>query len=494
MRRVCGVLAMGLIGLACVVPVSGQDTVVPGDVPGSAAVSATGDESADAAQNIPGMAEFREAMRLFVAGDEPGAMAKLEEFNATQEIKTPAKIRLASFALQNREIPLARRLFDEVTRELPDAPEPYVILADLNRVSGNLTEANLLYAKGLELADALADVPRAKQSQVQVHTGLAMLASSRDDFAELRRQADALLAIDAENVAGLSFLSNCLFEDGDVDGSLAKLEEVKKVSPDALVSPKITLAMSFQNKGDQESAQKWMIEAIKEDMRSIPVRLAAAEWAMQTNQIAQAVEQLDIALQLDEKSVEAQHARGLAAMVQKDYAKAEEFFTKACELAEGNPLLTNDLVLALVMQNDPLKKQKAAGLAQANIQAHPNQAEALGTMGWVLSRNGQSERAEQCLSQACGSGMRVSANVLYYLARVLVDRGRKAESLMVLNTPLLQQSKFYLMKADADALRTVLEKDPTLRQPSATAAPATAAPTTATPTTAAPTTAAPAQP
>ena len=466
-RCFSGTLALAAVVVffhSCSLPA--QDTVptaapVGGDVP----VSTEADTLAQPeAVDIPGFPLFEEGVKLFAAGDEAGALAKLEEFNTLQEVKTPPKVRLATLALQGGDPGMAQRLFDESTRDYPDAPEPYVILGNLDRASGRLVGASLLFARGLELADTLGDAARAKQSKIQVHTGLAQLATTREDFVALRHEAEAILAMDSESIAGLSFMANCLFEEGDVDGTLARLEEVKKLAPDAVISPKVTLALSFQNKGDAANAQKWMVEAVKEDLRSIPIRLAAADWAMQAGQIKQAAEQLDIALQLDAKSVVALHARGVAALIQKDYAKAEEFLSKADELGDGNPMLRNDLILALAMQNDPVKKQDAVGMAQANVQGHPNQAEAVGTFGWVLSRYGQSERAEQLLGQACSSGMPISENTLYFFARVLVDRGKKAESLMVLNTPAMKNSKFYIMKADADSLRTTLESDPTLRR------------------------------
>ncbi|MDD3469898.1 MAG: tetratricopeptide repeat protein [Thermoguttaceae bacterium] len=425
----------------------------------------------------PNAAIMQEALQLFMQGDEAGAIAKADAYNQTQEVKIPSKVRIAVLALQLRNTTKARQLFHEVLKDEPTTPEPYIILADWNRGQGNLIEAQLLYEKGLSLVATQEDNSRTKNSKIQALTGLAQIANTLDDFVALRSDADQLLAIDAENVAGLISLSTCLFESGDLEGSLAKLEEVKKVAPEALISPKVTISRSFQNKDDLDSARKWMIDAIKEDPKNVQIRLAAADWALQTNQLKQAVDQLDVALKLDPKSVDAIHARGITAMVQKEYSKAEALFRQADELSAGNPILRNDLVLSLAMQDDSLKKQEAVSMAQTNGQAHPNQAEAVGTFGWTLSRLGQSESAEKALSQACMSGSRVSENTWYFFARVMVDRGKKAQALEILNLPIIKDSKFFVMKADADELRTTLEKDPTLQKsavmvPAASATPA----------------------
>ncbi len=459
-----------------------QEASTPTAETGVGTAAVVSEESAD-----PNAAIMQEALQLFVQGDEAGAMAKADAYNATQEVKIPSKVRLAVLALQLRNTAKARQLFREVLKDDPTVPEPYIILADWNRGQGNLIEAQLLYEKGLSLAASQTDDARSKNSKIQALTGLAQIANNLDDFAALKNHADQLLAIDAENVAGLISLSTCLFEAGDVDGSLAKLEEVKKVAPDSLISPKVTISRSFQNKDDTDSARKWMIDAIKEDPKNVQIRLAAADWALQTNQLKQAIDQLDVALKLDPKSVDAIHARGIAAMVQKEYIKAEELFRQADELSSGSPILRNDLILSLAMQDDSLKKQEAVSMAQTNGQAHPNQAEAVGTFGWTLSRLGQSESAEKALSQACMSGSRVSENTWYFFARVMVDRGKKSQALEILNLPMIKDSKFFVMKTDADELRATLEKDPTLQKPTTgvpavtPATPATAAPASATP-------------
>ena len=172
-----------------------QEATTPTAETGVGTAAVVSEESAD-----PNAVIMQEASQLFIQGDEAGAMAKADAYNATQEVKIPSKIRLAVLALQLRNMAKARQLFREVLKDDPTVPEPYIILADWNRGQGNLIEAQLLYEKGLSLAASQTDDARSKNSKIQALTGLAQIANNLDDFAALKNRADQLLAICAKPV------------------------------------------------------------------------------------------------------------------------------------------------------------------------------------------------------------------------------------------------------------------------------------------------------
>ena len=62
--------------------------------------------------------------------------------------------------------------------------------------------------------------------------------------------------------------------------------------------------------------------------------------------------------------------RGLVALWEKDWPTAESNFQKVIYEAPTDFVATNNLALALVEQNDPVKKNKALICAQNNYKVH----------------------------------------------------------------------------------------------------------------------------
>lgn len=82
--------------------------------------------------------------------------------------------------------------------------------------------------------------------------------------------------------------------------------------------------------------------------------------------------------------------------------------------------------LALVEQIEGAKRRRGLELAQINARLYPNSGAALSTLGRAYHRHGRLEEAGQTLRSALitGSG---SSDTAYYLAQVVLDRGRPDE-------------------------------------------------------------------
>jgi Tfp pilus assembly protein PilF len=222
------------------------------------------------------------------------------------------------------------------------------------------------------------------------------------------------------------------------------------------VSPEAFLARFYWRTGDQDKAKKWMIAAINARPKELQTRLLAVQWAWETGQLSEAKKQAEAAIKLDPQSVDAQFFRGLVALFQKDYTTAEEYFQNAHLLSPKDFRISNGLALALIEQKAEEKKQRALEYAENNARQYPKAGEALSTYGWILYKLGRLDDAARVL-QGSVSGGSFSADTAYYLARVLVKRGREKDARQFLESALQSAAPFQ-NRDDAKSLLEELKK------------------------------------
>jgi Flp pilus assembly protein TadD len=105
----------------------------------------------------------------------------------------------------------------------------------------------------------------------------------------------------------------------------------------------------------------------------------------------------------------------------------------------------------LVNQDDEAKKRRGLEYAQIDVRVFPDQSEAFSTVGWALYRLGRIDEAEANLRKAA-TMPRPSPDTFYFLARTMVDRGRKDEAKMVLQVQALKSPVPFLMRKEAESL------------------------------------------
>ena len=77
----------------------------------------------------------------------------------------------------------------------------------------------------------------------------------------------------------------------------------------------------------------------------------------------------------------------------------------------------------LIEQEDAAKRSRGLQLADVNALQFPRSAEVAATLGWALYRAGRLDQAEQKL-RAAVTGGRTTADIAYFLASVLADKGQ----------------------------------------------------------------------
>lgn len=437
MSRV-GMILLAVLGVAC----SGKLAAAQ-----PAATAATGGNIV-APPKIP---ELEEAAKIFRSGDYDSALKILQAAGKKYPDLPPAQVIMAGLFAASNQGAMARGALEQAVTDTPNDPEAYQLLGEMAMRSRQVAEAALLFEKVAALTSSAKDAaPRIASFKRRALGGLAAVAEARRDWAGAQTQLEALLAAEPKNAAALQQLGRMLFMQKKEDLAVEKFREAAKLD-EALAGAEVTMAQLYQQEGDVKNAGKWMLEAIKANPRDAKTRVAAAQWSYEIDKLDQAEEQAKAAVQLDPDSFNGQLVRGLVALARKDYKTAQEFYEKAHLQAPGNFMATNNLAMALAGQEEESKRRLAVEYAQINSRVFPDQVEALATLGWTYYRAGRIDEAEASLRKASSLG-RATPDTLYFLARVMADRGRKEDAKMILESPVMKSPGAYLMRKEAEAL------------------------------------------
>jgi tetratricopeptide (TPR) repeat protein len=415
-----------------------------------------GNYAAPSASTTTHSQEVGDAIARFKDRDFDGALKLLKEAAKKDSNLPPAQmIMVELFAQAN--LPMGvRNALDRATFDSPDDPEAYIVMGDFALRERRITEAALLYQKARELASKFNKSRKRKELlEPRVLSGLATIEEIHENWAGAQMLLNAWLNLEPKNAETMQRLSRCLFLQKDAPGALAMLKRAAEADP-TMLTPEAVLGQLYQRVGDRKNATIWMTEAINAAPKDVKTRMAAAQWALEMGKMDDARTQIEAAMQLDPKSLDAKILCGIVALFDKDYSRAETYLVSAHNQSPGNFAASNSLALALVEQKDEAKKRSALEYAVANVQQNPKLAEAASTCGWVLYNLGKLDDAEKAFQTAI-SGGQISPSTAYYMARLSCDRGRKEQARRLLEIALKSTGPFAL-RQDAKALLEELQK------------------------------------
>mgnify|MGYP003758657427 CR=1 FL=1 len=436
--RSAGVVCLAVLGVACF------GEFAAAQPPAGPAPEGT----ATAAPKIP---ELAEAAKVFRSGDYDSALKMLQAAAKKYPELPPPQVVMAGWFAASSQGAMTRGALEQAVTDSPNDPEAYQLLGEMAMRSRQVAEAGLLFEKVAALTSGAKDpASRIASFKQRALGGLAAVAEARRDWVGAQTHLEALLAAEPKNAAALQQLGRMLFMQKKEDLAVEKFREAAKLD-EGLAGAEVTMAQLYQQEGDVKNAGKWMLEAIKANPRDAKTRVASAQWSYEIDKLDQAEEQAKAAVQLDPDSFNGQLVRGLVALARKDFKTAQEFYEKAHLQAPGNLTATNHLALALAGQEEESKRRLAVEYAQINARVFPDQVEALATLGWTYYRTNRIDEAEVALRKANSLG-RPTPDTLYFLARVMADRGRKEDAKMILESPIMKSPGAYLMRKEAEAL------------------------------------------
>jgi tetratricopeptide (TPR) repeat protein len=401
--------------------------------------------------------ELDKVIRIFQTGDYEQCLRILQAAGNKRSDLVPARLVLAKLFLEHNQVNQGRAALEQAAAESPAHPAIYLAFGGLALQEGRPTDARLHFDKALELARSGNWSEQLRQAfQGDAQDGLAGVAEHRRNWPAAANILSDRLKLTPQNGAARQRLGVALFHQGKRDQAAEELlrasRDDRKLEPASLL-----LARLYTEIGNRDHAAKWIEYGVEQDPKDPRLHLGQARWFVEQDRAAEGRRAVDIAAKLDPKSREVQWLQGLIAWSLKDYAAAERAFQALHLETPGDFAVSNQLALALVEQADEVKRQKALQLAEINARLFPNSGEALSTLGLVYYRLGRLDEAEKAL-RASLSGGSGSSDTVYYLARLLADRGHGDEGKRLLRLALDARGLFAFRKEAREQLDQLNKK------------------------------------
>jgi Tfp pilus assembly protein PilF len=400
--------------------------------------------------------EFEAVVRKIREGQNDEALALIRQQAAKHPEWPPAAVVLGQVLFKLNQPVLGRQALEKAAVESPKHPEVYLTFGKLAVNDGRLSDARLNFEAALGLiGSGTWDAEKANAFRREAHAGLAKVFEDRAEWKTAQDHLNALLELDPKNGLARQQLGRALFQLGKTDDAFNTLKQAVVDTP-ALDPAAISMALLFNQKGDAKKAEEWYDYALKLEPASARVRVARASWLLNQGRAPQARTEVDEALKLDPKSKDAQRAKGIIAWHLRDLAGCEAIFDPLHRELPGDGGAANLLALALVEQDDPVKRERGLQLAEVNARQSPRSQEVLATLGWAHYRSGHLDQADQVL-RAAVQGVRInSPEIAYYLARVLADKGHTDDARRLLQGATGAPGAF-AHRAEANSLLTTLK-------------------------------------
>lgn len=408
----------------------------------------------------PKYSDVDTAIEQLLAGQISSAVQSFEAAKQKNANLPPARLMLAQCLFRLKQASRGQAALQEAVREDRSDPGAYVYLGEVALQTGRLAEAELLYARALQLAERYTgNAKRKKRLMVGAYSGQVSMAELREDWQGAKDILDKSLEIDPDNSLTLTRMGRVLFKMSSTkedDNKVYRIfQQLHQKDPNTAF-PDVNMALLYQQADKPQNAKVMMQRAAQKDGSNVRTRLAVAKWALNAGELQMAQENAQAALQLESNSLEARLYLGLVARFQNKMSEAEEIFKEAHFQSPTHLGAITQLALVLVDQADERKKALALAYARLNTQLYSDLKDASGreaavTLGWVLSKLGQPQAAQRAVQQALSGGTRLSADSAYHAAKILYDNGLTDPAGQILEQSLKAESTFP-NRADAEAL------------------------------------------
>jgi len=437
--------------------------------------------------------DIQDAITRFTNRDAKGALGQLESAKKKNKQLPPADMMLAQMWLMANQGGPARGALEECIKENPTDPEAYLVLADLAFSDRQITASELLFGKAKELtADFKENPKRANDFKGRAEAGLAAVAESREQWDLAKKYLEAWLKVvdptpslvksalpNSAGAAAHDRLGRVLFHldspTASSDASYTDAFEQFKLAvacDTKSVSPRIALAVLFEDAKQHEKAKELIALAVSHmgsgtDPDTIASNeatlLAAARWALDTNQGKEAFEYAKRAVDANPKSkraLEAKYYMGVAARMNGDTKAAEDALSEVYMAAPSNFAASNQLAQVLVEQQDPEKKQRGLEIAinnQAAVQGERNQRdparaiEAASTLGWAFYLLDRINEADQVTQAVLNQSVNASPDIWYYRAKLFDYHSKRDDAISSLKVATNSRG-FFIHRDDAKRL------------------------------------------
>lgn len=407
--------------------------------------------------------EIEKAIQRFKNGDVEGAEDYLKQAAEKYPKLPPVDVIHAKMQLAARNAKNMRVLLERTTKENPDDPEAYLILADQAFVQGRITEALALFEMAAPLVEKFSGNSfRKNLFEIRVIAGRSAVAERRQQWEKSTELLKKWLQRDEESSAAYQRLGVAMFNMGESREALNNFRKARELD-EKVGHPFVIMGRLFAQQKDKPNsklnARKAFEKAYNEDKGDAKVAQAYAEFLIQDDKLTEAKK---VASNLREKapdSVPALMLDSIISMLQSDRSSAEEALKKVLQADPSHAAATNMLALLLIDSDSTSDRKRSLQYAQMNAQRFGSSSQANITLGWVLYQLGQKAEAQAALQKGLQAG-NPSSNSAYLLARIMSEQeGQQEKAISALQQLLKNDKGLFLFRGEAQQLLDQLEAD-----------------------------------
>lgn len=366
-------------------------------------------------------------------GQEQDYRGWLEKARQAQPALPEPALRLGRFHLAKGEPLKALDISRQLTVSHPNEPAALELLAQSQLAAGDKDNGMASLTKLLAIAPQHAGAHyRLAQLQVErkhlaaARSSLEKAVATRPDFYEAlhllamieldaKRPDQALkIAQDAQSRAPRSPAG--LIVEGDVQMRLGKSAEAARSFEKALAlgdnGPlQIKRHQALRRGGEAQAADRQLLEWLKANPRDVGVRYYLGEVRMQ----------------------------------ERNFPQAINLFKAVINLAPQNAMALNNLAWLYDQQRNPLALQTA----EQAYKLSPDSSAVQDTLGWILFKQGQTQRSLELLRKAATASK--DPSIRFHYAAALARSGDKAQARQILREVLASKAGFP-ERSEAEAL------------------------------------------
>jgi Flp pilus assembly protein TadD len=358
-------------------------------------------------------------------GDD--ALALIKELAPKHPDWPPAHVILARILYAiNQPVP-ARRALEQSAATAPNEPEVFLTMGAIALSEGRYSDARLNFDHASPMIDAghwSAD--KEKMLRRECLAGLASVAEAREDWKTTALRLSAWLEVDPKNGQVRQRLGRALFMAGKTDEAYKAFTQAVADMP-ALEPAAVSMGLLYTRAGDFKKGEEWLDRALTLEPKNGRVHASRAFWLLERGRPLPARAEIDEAVKLDPTSNEHKKLQALIGWHARDLAGSQAILEPLHRDLPADPMVANLLALDLLEQDDSAKRARGTQLAEVNVAQFPRSHEVLATLGWAHYLAGRLDQAEEKLAAAV-NGVRTSPDIGYFYARVIADKGRKADA------------------------------------------------------------------
>ncbi len=360
----------------------------------------------------------------------------LPKIRAAADLKPGAlgpRLLLARTALANNQYDMALSIVAEARELHPGEPR-------LDHVEGMARAAQGQTEVALRLLDSAA---AALPGDARVQYDVARQHLLNGNFRDAIRYAKNFRELNPDSISGLAVHIEALAKSGDTEGARSALEGYKSVNDVRPLTAILAGDIEMIDENPEVAVSHYEDAASGFWNRLIVTRLVQAYQTVDPQRAAAPIERW-----LTENPNDSEMRRMLGQVLEAagDASAAIRQYESVLAENADDPIALNNLAWQYSVDG----REGAIELAERAHRIAPENGNISDTLGWILYKSGDFERAEEILRRAAAQAPD-NPDIKYHLASVLLERGNESEADRLLRETL-QAFPEFSSRSDAEAL------------------------------------------